>query len=175
MEKNIILDLDNTLICDNTTRPYLKYFLNFIFEKFARVCIWTSATKEWLDNAYINLLKPNLPPNKDFFFMWHRVQCKVNFGLLENNMINVFDCYKELKLVYSAFPEFKPNNTIIVDDKYTMFLKDYQNGVLIEGFYKNKLLDFELYRLTIFLDNEILNSEDVRKIDKITWKNRHNL
>jgi hypothetical protein len=52
MEKNIILDLDNTLICDNTARPYLKYFLNFIFEKFARVCIWTSATKEWLDNAY---------------------------------------------------------------------------------------------------------------------------
>ena len=68
MKKYIILDLDNTLICDNTTRPYLKYFLNFIFEKFTRVCIWTSATKEWLDNAYINLLKPNLPDNKYFFF-----------------------------------------------------------------------------------------------------------
>jgi hypothetical protein len=56
-----------------------------------------------------------------------------------------------------------------------MFIKDYHNGVLIEGFYKNKLLDFELYRLTIFLNNEILNSEDVRKIDKINWKIRYNL
>ena len=67
MEKYIILDLDNTLICNNTPRPYLKIFLNFIFAKFTMVCIWTSATKEWLDKAYINLLKPNLPPNKDFF------------------------------------------------------------------------------------------------------------
>jgi len=175
MEKNIILDLDNTLICNNTPRPYLKYFLNFIFEKFDTVSIWTSASKEWLDIAYINLLKPNMPANKDFFLMWNRDKCKLHYSLLQNNMINVFECYKELKFVYSAFHKFKENNTIIVDDKYNMFIKDFQNGILIEGFYKNKLLDIELYRLTIFLNNEILNSEDVRKIDKINWKIRYNL
>jgi hypothetical protein len=139
------------------------------------VCIWTSATKEWLDAAYTNLLKPNLPPNKDFFFMWHRDHCQLHYGLLQNNMVNVFECYKELKFVYSAFPKFKQNNTIIVDDKYNMFIKDFQNGVLIEGFYENKILDIELYRLTIFLDNEILKCEDVKKIDKINWKNKYKL
>jgi hypothetical protein len=175
MDKNIILDLDNTLICNNTARPHLRDFLNFIFEKFARVCIWTSATKEWLDRAYINILKPNLPINKDFFFMWHREQCNFNCFVLENNMINIFECYKELKFVYQVFPEFKEHNTVIVDDKYTMFMKDFHNGILIEGFEENKYFDFELYRLTIFLFREIINCEDVREIDKINWKSKYNL
>lgn len=175
MDKNIILDLDNTLICNNTPRPHLKCFLDFVFSRFNKVCIWTSATKEWLDNAYINLLKPNLPANKDFYFMWHREHCNVKYVLLENNILNIIECHKELRLVYSNYPEFNENNTLIVDDNYSMFSTDIHNGVLIEAFEENKTFDIELYRLSVFLHYEILKIQDVRSIDKLNWKQRCNV
>ena len=38
-------------------------------------------------------------------------------------MINVFECYKELKFVYSAFPKFKQNNTFLLNNNKALFLK----------------------------------------------------
>lgn len=174
MEKNIILDLDNTLICNNVPRPFLRDFLKFIFEKFSKVCIWTSATKEWLNAAYINILKPNMPNNKEFYFMWDREHCYLSYSL-ENNITNIVECYKQLNLVYIDFPDFSQHNTIIVDDKSRMFLKNYNNGILIDAFEENKMFDFELYRLTIFLYKEILFCKDIREIEKINWKMRYNV
>ena len=54
-----------------------------------------------------------------------------------------------------------------------MFLLNINNGILIDPFTENKPFDIELYRLTLFLKNEILPCDDVRKIDKINWKNRY--
>lgn len=172
MKKYIILDLDNTLICNETARPYLKDFLLFLFNNFEKVNIWTSASLEWLENAFKNILQYDTPKDKKFYFLGYRDHCTFSYVISNGHMVTD-KCYKELKLVYSNFPEFNETNTVIVDDREMMFSLNINNGILIDPFTENKPFDIELYRLTLFLKNEILPCDDVRKIDKINWKNRY--
>lgn len=55
LEKNIVLDVDNTLITaikvgneyEPIARPHLKEFFEFIFAYFDNVSIWTHAEESW--------------------------------------------------------------------------------------------------------------------------------
>ena len=83
--KNIILDMDDTLIhCFNqynmnevTPRPYLREFFEYIFQRFQNVSIWTYATKDWFDYVYTNVLQHVMPENASFDFVWVRHNCRL--------------------------------------------------------------------------------------------------
>jgi hypothetical protein len=78
---DIVLDLDNTLICAIDIhrkkkynyrytimpetykiyhRPYLQEFLDYVFKNF-HVTIWTAGAKDYADFVYKNIIKPVLP------------------------------------------------------------------------------------------------------------------
>lgn len=76
-ENLLILDLDETLISfDISPRPYLKDFLEFCFNNFKTVSIWTASNNFHFNFVYNKILKDLLPAEKSFYFVWYRKHCK---------------------------------------------------------------------------------------------------
>lgn len=137
----IVLDVDGTLLDhiplpfpDNYTRlpepvarPGLKEFLAFVFQEFETVIIWTAGKKMWYDKAYAEVLKPNLPPGKDFHFVKTRDTTKPYVPL------------KPLTEIYARFPQYNATNTLAVDDNPETFKDNVENAVHIHPFFYNLL------------------------------------
>ena len=189
MEKCIILDMDNTLICFYKQRPYLKEFIEFVFANFKHVALWTAGERVWLNNIYNVILKPLIPEGKNFAFMWSRIDCTSGFVYcpVKNNIERRI--FKELKYVYASYNDFLPNNTIIIDDNVVTCCKNLNNSLHIIPFNDEEaeaqcrsltaspiimpsLIDYEdneLLKLIIFIRDKILPAEDVRGVPKIYW------
>jgi len=162
--KNIILDIDETLIhCKLTEpkkydhvfvidkmkyyiiyRPYLSEFINFIFDRFDTVNIWTAATHDYANKIISKILhklllnKKQLTKLKCFVTRKHVSQD----GTKELAKIFRKKCAIELGII--------PTNTIMIDDKSHVFNKNTGNGLIIPAFMGNKK-DNYLLKLTHFL------------------------
>ncbi len=135
--KNIILDMDKTLIEGYFSlkyqkmfveeRPYLAQFFTFIFQHFEHVSIWTNANREWYNYVYDNILYKYIPRGKDFDFVF-----TFDDGLVgkDNNgpkdLSIVFDVYENLG--------YNKDNTILIDDSEVHYNKNPKNCYLIKGF-----------------------------------------
>lgn len=108
-------------------RPGLSEFLAFVFEEFDSVMIWTAAIPLWYEKVYREVLKPNLPPGKDFHFVKTRDQTKPYVHL------------KPLSEIYAKFPQYSSTNTLVVDDNPATFRDNVENAVHIPGFFYDKL------------------------------------
>src|SRR3989338_2051019 len=129
---NIILDLDNTLIYCITTsntwngtgnfsftlggvkyvifkRPGLNEFLEFVYDHFKHVGIWTAAAAPYAHKIVNRIMTP-------------AQQKRLSFIYTRKKLVNGV---KDLTRIFVEHPEFKSNNTIILDDKREMIPNKY--------------------------------------------------
>ena len=151
--KNIILDLDNTIICaveystykknnfkpiDDTLlsknmdtsykvyqRPHLENFLDFIFKNF-NVSVFTAASKDYALFIVKNfIINGHTERNLDFIFHSYHV------NLSEDK----YNSPKDLRLLWKILPStFTPENTVIVDDLPDVKKANKQNCINIKAF-----------------------------------------
>jgi hypothetical protein len=156
-KKNLILDLDNTLISaigldeikwdkqdkkkalnfDTTNmkdyyvifhRPHLQRFLNYIFKKY-NVSIWSAGSKDYVLFIVKNIILKNHPERKiDYiFFSYH---CKLSRKYFDRKSP------KNLKLLWDIFKlkNYNKNNTMIIDDLEEVHKAQPKNCIKIEDF-----------------------------------------
>ena len=151
MIKNVILDLDHTLILAfNKTelrrhgcavsdtlkmhffepfvifeRPGLARFLKQLSSEYV-VSVWTAGTEEYGQFIINTIIAPHLTTPLKLFL--HSKQCDVSlqrFGLL-----------KHLNLLYAHFPDFTRENTVLIDDNPEVQQQD-NHVILIKQFSLN--------------------------------------
>lgn len=189
MDKCVILDLDNTLICMHKPRPYLKEFIAFLFDNFKHVAIWTAAEKSWLHTVHNTILKPLIPNGKKFAFMWSRIDCSTHFAYCPVKRNVERHTFKDLHNVFGAYVELNPKNTLIIDDNLITCNKNVNNSLHIKPFNdeeaetifyrpeRKQIMmpslvfneDDELLKMITFIRDKILHVEDVRMVPKIYW------
>ena len=168
-KKTLFLDLDETLIHSDTQgmfnshdeivtmeidgakvefgliiRPYCNEFLEFASKNF-NVILFTAGHKFYAD-AVISKIDPE---NKYFNLKLYRQHC-IEFK-------NIF--IKDLTIL----PTFGLKDLILVDNCLFSFTRNLTNGILISSYY-NDIDDVELLNLIGFLENNIVDSFDTRKI-----------
>lgn len=175
---NIILDMDETLIhgtfhYEIMVRPHLFEFLQFAFEKFKNVSIWTAASKAWFEQV-----------NKEVFMpILEKIGCSFhNVFTVENTTLShVYDEYsgqmimrvKKLRKLHRSkkFPDYNMDNTIIVDDTRTTFQKNYGNAIHVREFIGK--YDDELEVLMRYLEEILLpyfqTYGTIRTLEKRGW------
>lgn len=167
---HLILDMDQTLIDTDEKynifpRPYLKDFLNFCFEYFQSVSIWTVASKEWFNEVNAKILYP-----WKFKFVWcgrHTIK-QPNYNSSFTATINNSDNpIKNLKKIWRSFKDMTRENTFIVDDTESTFSKNPGNGIIIPKFKYTNIDDNYLNKLREFFI--INNGKKLRYMDKTNW------
>lgn len=181
-EFNVILDLDNTIICavemdyynsnknkmnlldsnlkyadfENAyriyQRPNLEEFLTFIFRNF-NVAIFTAASKDYGLFILDNIIRTIIPDQElSFFFYDYHTDLSRKY----------YNSPKDLRLLWNKFPTtFQQHNTIIIDDLKDVKVANGFNCINIKEFevidenYDNEK-DFKVNKQSI-LDNELLH------------------
>jgi TFIIF-interacting CTD phosphatase-like protein len=176
---NIILDLDQTLICseelkgfkpdsvkmklfhhekmDNTyitfARPHLQEFLDFLFKNF-RVSIWTAATKSYalfIINKFIK--KPGR--NIDFVFFSYHCDLSTSSGRGLKGLDMLWDMFK--------LQGYSKDNTIIIDDNYDVKKIQVCNCYHIKPFnYLKKGSEHDVALLDLMAGLKSLKAEDLK-------------
>lgn len=154
-EYNLVLDLDGTLIStvdDNKrhlvrARPHLSYFLHYVFSKFKRVSIWTNASIKWYNYCYENILFANMPAGA----MFDLVIAADNDGLSKKTQFDIEkyasiygvenaaslpkNMYvKNLAHLYEEYPDYRQDNTFILDDMPFTYSMNVLNAIPIETY-----------------------------------------
>ena len=171
--KNIILDLDNTLICavmySQTyivprdielkshdfpegnciiyERPHLKEILDNLSKKYT-ISVWTSASKEYgqfvIDKCFPKYIKIN------FFYS------KEDTDLC----IEKYYLIKPLEYVYENNPGYNKLNTIIIDDLVDVSASNPNNTLQIKPFIIVTNM-YHIYNKNCDKDEALLRMEDV--------------
>lgn len=145
-------------------RPYLYEFLEYIFNNFSMVIVWSAGVKKYVDEIVRFIFRDFRMPD----IVMSREDCVNKKGTYE----------KPIMTIPEKFPEFKNiitlNNTIIVDDRLDNFNSNPNNGILIppydpettiEGL--SSMKDDNLNKLMKWFETkEFKNSSDVRKLNK---------
>lgn len=95
-----------------TERPGVQDFLDFIFKNF-KVSVWTAASKEYalFVIEHVILTKPNR--KLDYIcFSYHCDLSRKRTG-----------CIKQLNNQFYHFPQYNPDNTLIIDDNQNVLTK----------------------------------------------------
>lgn len=144
---NVILDLDNTLISAEESkefdfdkyhnksmnftfhnmenyfivfeRPNVQEFLDFIFKEFT-VSVWTAASKDYALFVINKVILENHPERK-LNYIFYSYHCDISYNKTKNT--------KCLKMLWDEYKltEFKPNNTIIIDDYSEVYKTNPKN------------------------------------------------
>ena len=178
--KNIILDLDNTIICavemdlydsnkfayldknlehhdmDNYyrvyARPHLEEFLNYIFANF-NVSVFTAASKSYALFIVEKFIIRNKTERK-INYMFHSYHTQISESK--------YSYIKDLRLLWTTLPEsFTPCNTVIVDDLKQVKKANRQNCINVKAFevfneIKNKVIE------------SAVNDDELLKVIKIS-------
>jgi len=184
---NVILDLDNTLLCaiemdyykkhkkefellDQKLekiemdisyriyeRPNLHQFLEYVFSNF-NVCIFTAASKDYALFIFDNIIKKHVRnATVDVFLHYYHTEISEQY----------YNSPKDLRLLWEKFPtNFKPSNTIIVDDLKDVKDANGYNCINIKGF---EVVDEDKGEVNndAIKDNELLHVMDVLELAKI--------
>jgi hypothetical protein len=140
-------------------RPKLREFLNFCFRYFQNVTIWTAGQRRY-GNAVVSKIFSNRLPE----LVFTRDECPKT---LSGGCVN-----KPLTYMIDKKDDMSLHHTFIVDDRIENFDPNPGNGILIPPFYPEKedLLDIQddaFDRLMgWFMKKEVIESEDVRLLDK---------
>lgn len=166
--KNVILDLDNTLIYAEPVedmndeiekkfkffkhhdmdgyyvvfeRPGVQEFLDYLFENY-NVSVWTAATKNYALFVIKNVILTKPERHLDYIFFYYH--CGVSR--------RVYKCDKKLNLLWDTFKllNYNEDNTIIIDDNDDVISSNPKNSIQIEQFdvkNKNSQKDKELEKI----------------------------
>lgn len=174
----LILDIDETLIYaiedrlewepDFTVgayfvycRPGLRQFREFCRQEF-RLAVWSSSGKDYLRGIVSQIF----PEGYDLAFVWDRSRCVHKSDLESWEQIYVKDLRKVKR------QGFDLSRVLILDDTPQKTARNYGNAITITPFYGSSD-DDELNFLLSFLE-KLIESDDVRKIEKRGWRYRFN-
>ena len=142
--QQIVLDLDQTLIDVDearsmiVARPGMSQFLDYCFERFAEVAIWTRATSEWA--ALVFELKPLAMYRDRFSFVWTadgQLPTLAGPAPAASPGLRRFAYGKPLRLIWqdAAFRErgWSERTTLLLDDLESN-LASSGNDVLVRAF-----------------------------------------
>jgi len=150
---NVLLDLDNTIICavekeyydqekfktldENLyykdfgkyfriyERPGLQPFLDFLFDNF-NVNVFTAASKDYALFIVNNFILRN-KPNRKINWMFHSYHTTISEAK--------YNSYKDLRLLWTTIPDtFTPDNTVIIDDLRQVKKANKQNCINVKAF-----------------------------------------
>ena len=149
---NLVLDLDGTLIADNSgkniiPRPYVDEFLDFAFKKFKNVGVWTAASPGWAEEVIDKLFSP--VQKRKLSFIWTDDMCDSD---IRGYVI------KPLKKIWTSpalkKKGFKKENTIILEDTHRNCKKNLGNNIIVKPYRLNYKManDDSLRRLSLLLD-----------------------
>jgi hypothetical protein len=139
VDRCIVLDVDGTLADFDSARlnedgkplliarPGLKEFMEFVFDEFETVIIWTAASPAWFYRMYREILKPNMPKGKEFHYVKTR-----DFNV-------PYVPLKPLTEIYELFQQYNSTNTIVVDDNRFTFESNRENAVHVCSFFYDEL------------------------------------
>lgn len=200
---NIVLDMDQTLIdgwpepsnvnVNVIRRPNLDIFLEWCFEHFERVSIWTAASRDWFNkvNEFVfeDILKSiNQKKGREykFDFVFTSEMCNVVWKFSEFHGCSVKCIQKRIRKLHNRksepFKHYNLDNTIIIDDTSQTFSANYGNGIQISPFETYKYFDeniwksdVELLRMALYLKNVVLPHYNkhgtIRNLEKRYWEN----
>ena len=143
-------------------RPHLKEFIEFCLKYFEMVCVWSAGQYEYIiplcDNMFSDTEKPHL--------IWTNKDC-VEYGSI---LIKPLDKLYKHPLLKD---KFGPHNTIIVDDRESVFIQNPNNGILIPEYRPEETIesmskdDTAFSQLVSWLQkDEVKYSDDIRNVDK---------
>ena len=169
---HLILDIDGTLITDDEPiifRPGLAKFLNFCFEHFETVSIWSAAGEDHVQSISAQVL----PEGRKWLFVRHGKYCHARYStgsgdeiftpmITEKRLGNIWKSkqYREKGL--------KRENTIIIDNTPSVCTKNYGNAIYVRTF-EGDPDDQELDRLMTYLQ-DFIKCENVRTVEKRNWR-----
>ncbi|XP_040573560.1 ubiquitin-like domain-containing CTD phosphatase 1 [Lepeophtheirus salmonis] len=154
-KKLLVLDIDYTLFdhrspaenAGELMRPYLHEFLTSAFKDYD-IAIWSATSLKWIKEKMRLLGCDSHTDYKLAFFMDCRHMISVHtqkYGVVE---------VKPLGVIWGKFPQYKKENTIMLDDLRRNFLMNPQNGLKIRPFrdaHVNRNSDEELLKLSEYL------------------------
>jgi RNA polymerase II subunit A small phosphatase-like protein len=172
-EKNnlhIVLDLDGMLISEfnceeeaddallgdykRAARPYLETFLVTLFEKCAKVSLWTAASLDWYRIAYKKYLSNIMEKyNLQFDFVFDGSRCSrltTREGLFAWSKTK----YKPLRKIWKAarFSSYTRHNTLLIDNEARNAIQNYGNILIANTYHGDEPNDTELLRLLKWVD-----------------------
>lgn len=138
-------------------RPYLKEFLDYVFDNFD-VAIWTAASHDYATE----ILKGINIPIKGLKFFYSKNSCTLKLD---------YDTYQYygVKNLSKISKNFDLNKVLIIDDIQKTAVNNYGNLIRIKPFESN-LNDTELLKLISYLEI-IKNEPNYRRIEKRGWSN----
>jgi ubiquitin-like domain-containing CTD phosphatase 1 len=172
-KKLLVLDIDYTLFDlggtaerpSDLARPFLHEFLSAAYEHWD-IVIWSATSMKWVE---VKMRELGVLSHPDY---------KVTFMLDFTAMITVtvhhtFDC-KPLSFIWSKFPGYTKENTIMVDDLRQNFALNQKNGLKCRAYRKSHLRevvqgDKELKHIGIYL-SLIRELDDLTALDHKQWE-----
>lgn len=121
MKCHLVLDLDGTLVHDGNPRPGLSQFLEFCFDNFKTVSIWTAADRSWWNFCWTEHML-----QFDFDRVLSRKDCE--FSLTSQKII------KPLRKIWANYPDCTKFNTLLIDDTPIVAEENPRNLISIPMF-----------------------------------------
>lgn len=150
-------------------RPFTDHFIEYCFERFEKVIVWSAGTYEYVHHICEVLFQKQKP---------HEI---LTFDDCEKDSDGKFRC-KPLETLYKKYDCLNPKNTLIIDDNPQAFSCNLENAVQIAqysaSFGETKSTeeiighlvddsDTQLSSLIKWLDHDhVRDSPDVRKLEK---------
>lgn len=151
------------------TRPGLRKFLKYCFEKFNRVIVYSAGEKKYVNLVCQKIFFPDSLEEIDSKnypdLILSREDC-----VAENKFL-----VKPLTKIYKKFPDMDETNTLVLDDNETAFITvNKDNAIHIPPFeskcepnsIKEGLKDTAFDEFMTWCDRYLFTSPDVRKLDK---------
>jgi TFIIF-interacting CTD phosphatase-like protein len=177
--KNLILDLDNTLIFSEPLdhnniqtkldsfiikdeevrlyvikeRPYLRRFIKEI-NKYYNIGVWTAS-----EGYYSEAIISNLFDGIDLSVVYLRKQCDIE---MDPNTKVVTKIKKPISKIISENKQFDKTNTLVIDDNITTFEDNPENAIHVSSWF-GCADDYVLFYLIDVL-KEAVSLPDIRKI-----------
>lgn len=171
---NIVLDLDGSIIAieDRVNfpipRPYVSEFLQFCFDKFDNVGIWTAASDGWAYEVIERLFTPE--QKKKLAFIWTEEKCDSDIrGYVLKPLKKIWNNPKLKK------KGFNRHNTIILEDNHKNCKKNYGNNIIVKPYKVNLEMagDPTLLKLMGFLETYVFDERSNKKRGGRKHSHRH--
>ncbi|CAG0890514.1 unnamed protein product [Darwinula stevensoni] len=172
-KKLLVLDIDYTLFDHRSSaesgaelmRPYLHEFLTSAYEDYD-IVIWSATSMKWVEEKMKLLKVSSNSSYKIVCFMDDLAMISVMSE--KHGFVNV----KPLGVIWGKYPQYKPSNTIILDDCSRNFLMNPQNGLKIPPFreaHLNRHKDRVLLHMSQYLKS-IAKMDDFSSLDHSKWR-----
>mmetsp|Transcript_35209 Transcript_35209/g.105168 ORF Transcript_35209/g.105168 Transcript_35209/m.105168 type:complete len:376 (-) Transcript_35209:252-1379(-) len=184
----MVLDLDHTLLDFSTKtlrranshvvgdesaaklkRPYMDEFLTAVYPHYDLV-VWSQTSWRWLETKLTELGMLTHPGYRFCFVldktsMFKIVSSKRDGSRMEHHV-------KPLRIIWSKFPRWGPQNTVHLDDLARNFALNLGSGLKVSGFYRKKSSarkDCELLGLSKYLVEVAKGGVSFEDIDFRAW------